>query len=58
VELSIDRPVQLYYQLSSARRGELMAESVVVGAGLAGLVAAINLARQGRDVVILSVIFS
>jgi len=30
-----------------------MAESVVVGAGLAGLVAAINLARQGRDVVVL-----
>ncbi len=30
-----------------------MAESVVVGAGLAGLVAAINLAREGREVLVL-----
>lgn len=30
-----------------------MAENIVVGAGLAGLVAAINLAREGRDVVVL-----
>jgi len=30
-----------------------MAENIVVGAGLAGLVAAINLAREGRDVLVL-----
>jgi flavin-dependent dehydrogenase len=30
-----------------------MAQNVVVGAGLAGLVAAINLAREGRDVLVL-----
>ncbi|MFH1149355.1 MAG: NAD(P)-binding protein [Actinomycetota bacterium] len=30
-----------------------MAESIVVGAGLSGLVAAINLAREGRDVLVL-----
>ncbi|MHB8894609.1 MAG: NAD(P)/FAD-dependent oxidoreductase [Candidatus Geothermincolia bacterium] len=30
-----------------------MAENIIVGAGLAGLVAAINLAREGRDVIVL-----
>ena len=30
-----------------------MAENIVVGAGLGGLVAAINLAREGRDVLVL-----
>ena len=30
-----------------------MAENIVVGAGLSGLVAAINLAREGRDVLVL-----
>jgi len=30
-----------------------MAENVIVGAGLAGMVAAINLAREGRDVLVL-----
>jgi hypothetical protein len=30
-----------------------LAENIVVGAGLAGLVAAINLAREGRDVLVL-----
>lgn len=30
-----------------------MAENVIVGAGLSGLVAAINLAREGRDVIVL-----
>jgi len=30
-----------------------MAQNIVVGAGLAGLVAAINLAREGRDVLVL-----
>lgn len=30
-----------------------MADNIVVGAGLAGLVAAINLAREGRDVLVL-----
>ena len=38
---------------ASVMRGGGMAENIVVGAGLAGLVAAINLARDGRDVLVL-----
>jgi len=33
--------------------GGVVAENIVVGAGLSGLVAAINLAREGRDVLVL-----
>jgi len=38
---------------STKEGGLIVAENVVVGAGLAGLVAAINLRREGRDVVVL-----